>query len=89
MKRTILAVLLGLGAIGGFASGFAHLRYGRAHAFSARCGPFADRAAVEERLARICAEAAVKAAAPAPAAPASTSPPGPTEIGPGGARPGD
>ncbi len=31
MRRKIIMILLGIGAVGGFASGFAHLHHLRAH----------------------------------------------------------
>jgi hypothetical protein len=58
-------VLLGLGALGGFAAGFASLRCHHGHR---QHGWQGRRAAFEQHVAQICADAAVRArpATPAP-----------------------
>jgi|HubBroStandDraft_1064217.scaffolds.fasta_scaffold420529_1 hypothetical protein len=57
MRRRILMVLLGLGVIGGYASGFAHMH---------RCGRSRE-AAFERHVADVCVQAA-KGTPPTPAA---------------------
>jgi hypothetical protein len=58
MKRRILMVLLGLGAVGGYASGFAHMhRCGRDH-----------RSSFERHVAEVCVGAAKGISPPAPSA---------------------
>jgi hypothetical protein len=57
MKRKILMIVLGLGAIAGFGTGFASLH----HCHAGR------RAALERHVARVCLEAAREASTPAPA----------------------
>jgi hypothetical protein len=47
MKRKVLIALLALGSIGGFAAGFASLR----------CRHHARRAAMEQKVTQICADA--------------------------------
>lgn len=57
VSRKLLAALLGLGALAGFASGF--------HALRHHGGPFrhgARRAAFEEHIAEVCTRAAEKVA---------------------------
>ena len=56
MRRTILMVVLGLGVIGGYASGFAQMH----HCSRAR------RAAFEQHVAKVCVAAAKGNAAPPP-----------------------
>jgi len=60
MKRRILMVLLGLGAVGGYASGFAHMH---------RCSR-AREAAFERHVADVCIAAAKSPARGAERAPA-------------------
>jgi hypothetical protein len=58
MRRNSLMVLLGLGAVAGFASGFAHLCHGGyAHFGPGRFGHHAD---FERRVADTCAESALR-----------------------------
>ena len=54
MRRSIVMVVLGLGVIGGYASGFAHMR----HCSRDR------RAAFEQHVAKVCVDAARGNAAP-------------------------
>lgn len=54
MKRKLLIGLLAVGTVGGFASGFASLRRCHHH----------RKAAFEEQVTEICAEAARRAQAP-------------------------
>ena len=55
MGRKVLMVLLGLGAVAGFASGFAHLCYGYGH-----FGPGARHGDFERHVADTCTEAALR-----------------------------
>ena len=58
MTRKLLMVLLGLGAVAGFASGFARLCYGHGN-----FGPgsrFGHHADFERRVADTCAESALR-----------------------------
>lgn len=72
MKRTLLIVLLSLGAVAGFASGFARLYFGYPVWGHHGYGPWGERrAAFERHVATLCTEAAAdvlakKAAPPAP-----------------------
>lgn len=69
MKRKILMVVLGLGAIAGFAAGFARLCHGPGH--WGHGGWRSERhAAFEKRVADVCTAAALRAskAEPAPGA---------------------
>jgi hypothetical protein len=53
-------VLLGLGALGGFAAGFASLRCHRGYGYGPH-GWHARRAAFEQHVAQTCADAALRA----------------------------
>lgn len=57
MKRKLLMVLLGMGAIAGFAAGFARLCHGGPGHWG-HGGRFDRRAAFEQRVAETCTEAA-------------------------------
>ena len=59
MRRPILIVLLSLSTVGGFASGFWHLRHG--HTWRAE-----RRATFERHVVDLCTEAALKAQAGQP-----------------------
>lgn len=59
MRRRILIVLLALGTVGGYASGFASLRH-RSHC---------RRAWMEERASQTCPPCSARAEAPTPASP--------------------
>jgi hypothetical protein len=68
MKRKILIALFALGTIGGFGSGFAHLRWAHRH----------HRQAWEHHVAKVCTDAARESSrdsanAPAPSPPRETS----------------
>lgn len=54
MKRKALIALLALGALGGFAAGFGHLRCGGHHGW-------ARRAQFERHVADLCTDAALRA----------------------------
>jgi hypothetical protein len=60
MKRKILIVLLSIGTVAGFASGFAHHRWRSRH--------------FESHVADVCADAARRAQAEKPVAPATKAP---------------
>ena len=61
MKRKLLMVLLGFGAIAGFAAGFARLCHGGYGAWGHGPGGRLDRhAAFERRVADTCTEAALR-----------------------------
>jgi hypothetical protein len=65
MKRKILIGLLALGALGGFAAGFASLRCHRGWGHHERgWGWHGRHAAFEARMAQACADAALRARAP-------------------------
>jgi hypothetical protein len=59
MGRRILMVLLGIGAIAGFASGFHHLGYGGYCRFD-HAGHEGRQGAFERRVADTCAESALR-----------------------------
>ena len=59
MGRKLLMVLLGVGAVAGFASGFARLCYGGACHFGPG-GRFDRHAEFERRVADTCAESALR-----------------------------
>ena len=58
MGRKLLMIVLGLGAIAGFASGFARLCYGGWGHHGA--GAFGRHAELERRIADTCAESALR-----------------------------
>ena len=58
MRRRILMVLLGVGAVAGFASGFARLCYGGYGHFGH--GRFDRQSEFERRVADTCAESALR-----------------------------
>ncbi|HYQ15710.1 MAG TPA: hypothetical protein VEQ58_08135 [Polyangiaceae bacterium] len=57
MRRKFLMVVLGLGAVAGFASGFAHLCHGYGHFGHGR---FDRQSEFERRVADTCAESALR-----------------------------
>jgi len=57
MRRRLLMVLLGFGAVAGFASGFARLCHDYGHFGHGR---FARESELERRVADTCAEAALR-----------------------------
>lgn len=59
MRRKIAIVLLSVGTVAGYASGFAHLAHARHH----------RRAAFEQHVARVCVDAARAGHVPANTAP--------------------
>ena len=60
MGRKLLMVLLGLGAVGGFASGFAHLCHGPFGRYGHGPGGYDRHSEFERRVADTCTEAALR-----------------------------
>ncbi len=69
--RGLLIVLLVLGAIAGFASGFGHRWYGYGYGYGWHPYGYGGQEAFERHVAELCVDAARRASPPAPSAPAT------------------